>query len=100
MKAIIFSCLILIISSLNLRNNAAFDFESFYTDLVQQHNTLRTKHRVGKLTKLKAIADMAQKTADQCARIKNLKHTSDYYLDKPVGQNLYLSTWAQVQQMY
>ena len=94
MKAIIFSCLILIISSLNLRNNAAFDFESFYTDLVQQHNTLRAKHRVGKLTKLKAIADMAQKTADQCARIKNLKHTSDYYLDQPVGQNLYLSTWA------
>ena len=94
MKAFLFSCLILLVSSLNLRNTAAFDFEKFYTDLVSLHNKLRTKHRVGKLTKLAAIASMAQKTATNCAKIKTLQHSQDKYNGKPVGQNLYVKTNA------
>ena len=92
MKAFLFSCLILLVSSLNLRNTAAWDFTKFYNDLVSLHNTLRTKHRVGKLTKLQAIATMAQKTATNCAKIKTLQHSQDKYNNQPVGQNLYLYT--------
>ena len=90
MKAFLFSCLILLVSSLNLRNTAAWDFTKFYNDLVSLHNTLRTKHRVGKLTKLQAIATMAQKTATNCAKIKTLQHSQDKYNNQPVGQNLYV----------
>ena len=94
MKAFLFSCLILLVSSLNLRNTAAWDFTKFYNDLVSLHNTLRTKHRVGKLTKLQAIATMAQKTATNCAKIKTLQHSQDKYNNQPVGQNLYVKTNA------
>ena len=94
MKAILFSCLLLIVSSTNLRGTAAYNWETVYTDLVNQHNTLRTKHRVGKLTKLKDIATMALATAKNCAKLKTLKHSSDSYSGQPVGQNLYVSTWG------
>ena len=94
MKAFLFSCLILLVSSLNLRKTAAWDFTKFYNDLVSLHNTLRTKHRVGKLTKLQAIATMAQKTATNCAKIKTLQHSQDKYNNQPVGQNLYVKTNA------
>ena len=94
MKAFLFSCIILLVSSLNLRNTAAWDFTKFYNDLVSLHNTLRTKHRVGKLTKLQAIATMAQKTATNCAKIKTLQHSQDKYNNQPVGQNLYVKTNA------
>ena len=94
MKAFLFSCLILLVSPLNLRNTAAWDFTKFYNDLVSLHNTLRTKHRVGKLTKLQAIATMAQKTATNCAKIKTLQHSQDKYNNQPVGQNLYVKTNA------
>ena len=37
---------------------------------------------------------MAKKTTDQCAKLGKLQHTKDYYQSQPVGQNLYLSSWA------
>ena len=94
MRTILFSLLLILISSKNLRNNAAWDFETFYSQLVTQHNTLRSKHRAGALTKLAAIATMAKKTTDQCAKLGKLQHTKDYYQSQPVGQNLYLSSRA------
>ena len=94
MKAFLFSCLLLLVSSLNLRNTAAFDFAKFYTDLVNLHNKYRTKHRVGKLTKLANIATMAQTTANNCAKLKTLQHSKDKYNNQPVGQNLYVKTIA------
>ena len=94
MNPFLFSCLLILITSTNLRNNAAWDFNTFYTDLVKQHNALRTKHKAGSLTKLAAIATMAKKTTDACAKLGTLKHTRDYYNSQPVGQNLYMSTGA------
>ena len=94
MKAILFSYLLILISSTNLRNNAAWDFTTFYNDLMKQYNALRNKQKAAGLTKLDDIAKMAQKTADSCAKLGKLKHTIDYYKNQPVGQNLYMSTGA------
>ena len=94
MKAILFLSLLILISSNNLRSTAAWNFDTMYTDLVNQHNTLRKKHKTNNLTKLAAIAKMAKACSDGCAKLGNLQHTRDYYNNQPVGQNLYVSTWA------
>ena len=81
--------LISIVSCSNLRK--LLDFNTFYTELVNRHNTLRSKHGAQALTKLKALADLAQVTANNCRDQQTLIHSSDYYNNQPVGQNLYMS---------
>jgi uncharacterized protein YkwD len=94
MNKIILALLIAIVSCSNLRNLAAFDFNTFYTDLVDKHNALRKKHSAGSLVKLEAIAKLAQKTVDNCKSQGDLIHSGLTYNDQPLGQNLYLSVGA------
>ena len=94
MKVFLFSCLLIIIASKNLRNIANWDWNTVYNALVSQHNTLRKKHRSGNLVKFNAIEELAQKTAKMNAEKGSLIHTQDKYNGQYVGQNLYLSSWA------
>ena len=94
MKVILYACLLILISSNNLRKTANWDFNSMYSDLIVQHNILRKKHKASPLTKLVAIQNLAKKTAEGCAKLGKLQHTKDYYDNQPVGQNLYMSTNA------
>ena len=94
MKVILFSCLLILITSNNLRSAADWDFNTVYSGIISQHNTLRKKHKSGALTKLSKIEEYAQATAKYNAQLGTLKHTREYYNGQPVGQNLYLSTWA------
>ena len=92
MKVILYACLLILISSNNLRNTANWDFNSMYSDLIVQHNILRKKHKASPLTKLVAIQNFAKKTAEGCAKLGKLQHKKDYYDNQQVGQNLYMST--------
>ena len=94
MKAIIFSCLLILIATNNLRGTASWDWNTVYTNLISQHNTLRKKHRAGNLIKLTEIEEYAQATAKMNAQKGSLIHTREYYNGQPVGQNLYVSSWA------
>ena len=90
MKQILLLLLIAFISCQNLRNLDDFNFDTFYTALVNKHNTLRKKHNAASLKKLAAIATLAQKTANGCASAGSLIHTQDTYNKTSVGQNLYV----------
>ena len=79
MKSIILLCLILAITSNNLRNTADWSWEKAYNDLVKAHNTARSKHRVGSLTKLADLATMAKKATDHCVKKSTLEHTRFTY---------------------
>ena len=84
--------LLALVSCKNLRNLASFDFNTFYNALVSRHNTLRKKHSAGALTKLTAIAKLAQNTANGCKKAKNLVHSGTSYKGKWMGQNLFVSS--------
>ena len=100
MKVILYACLLILISSNNLRNTANWDFNSMYSELIVQHNILRKKHKASPLTKLVAIQNLAKKTAEGCAKLGKLQHTKDYYDNQPVGQNLYMSLMLLLLQIY
>ena len=87
----IFAILLLALTTCkNLRNLADFDFDSFYTELVNQHNLLRKKHKADSLTKLAAIAELAQETADKCKAVNGLQHSGNSYNGQWMGQNLFV----------
>ena len=91
MSKVLLVLLLALVSCKNLRDLADFDFTKFYNDLVSKHNSLRKKHSAGALTKLTAIAKLAQNTADGCKKAKNLVHSGTSYIGKWMGQNLYVS---------
>ena len=75
----------------NLRNLAdSFNFNTFYTALVNRHNTLRKKHSAGSLSKFADIAKLAQDTANRCKKKGTLEHYGLSYNGKWMGQNLYV----------
>ena len=90
MNKIIIALLFVIVSCNNLRNLGDFDFSSFYTSLVNKHNTLRKKHSAQNLSKLAAIATLAQKTANSCKSQGKLVHSGTSYNGQWMGQNLFL----------
>ncbi len=94
MSKIILLVLIALVSCNNLRTLAAFDFNTFYTALVNRHNTLRKKHSAGSLTKLTDIAKLAQTTANECKKAGKLQHSGTSYKGQWMGQNLYISGGA------
>ena len=94
MNKVIAILLLAIVSCNNLRNLADFNFDSFYTQLVNRHNALRKKHGVGKLATLVDIAKLAQKTANNCKKLGKLQHSGTSYKDQWMGQNLYLKGGA------
>ena len=94
MNKIIIILLITVISSKNLRNLASFDFESFYNELIMNHNTLRSKHNAGALKKLDDIAALAEVTLDGCIEARTLVHSGTSYNGKWMGQNLHVSSYA------
>ena len=94
MSKILLFFLLALVSCGNLRNLATFDFNTFYTELVDQHNTLRKKHSVGALTKNTDIAKLAQNTADGCKAAGDLVHSGTTYNGKWMGQNLFVSGGA------
>jgi len=75
----------------NLRRLASYDWSKAYTECVNRHNTLRTKHHAGKLTVLSDLAKLAQTTANNCKAKGTLIHSGTSYNGKWMGQNLYLS---------
>ena len=79
MNKFVLTLLIAIVSCNNLRNLASFNFDTFYTALVNRHNTLRKKHSAGKLTKLAAIAKLAQTTVNNCKSKGTLIHSGTSY---------------------
>ena len=91
MNKFVLTLLIAIVSCNNLRNLASFNFDTFYTALVNRHNTLRKKHSAGKLTKLAAIAKLAQTTVNNCKSKGTLIHSGTSYNGQWMGQNLYVS---------
>ena len=91
MNKILLFFLLALVSCGNLRNLAAFNFNTFYDDLVNRHNTLRKKHQAGALTKLTDIAKLAQNTADGCLAAGGLVHSGTSYNGKWMGQNLFVS---------
>ena len=94
MSKLLFFFLLALVSCGNLRNLATFDFNTFYTALVNRHNTLRKKHQAGALTKLTDIAKLAQNTANKCKSAGTLQHSGTSYNGKWMGQNLYVSGGA------
>ena len=91
MNKVILLLLLALVSCKNLRDLASFDFNTFYDALVKRHNTLRKKHSAASLTKLAAIAKLAQTTADGCKKAKGLVHSGTSYNGKWMGQNLYVA---------
>ena len=89
-KTIIALLVLAIVSCNNLRNLASFNWNTVYNDLVSTHNTKRKKHGAPSLTKLAAIASKCQTTANNCKSKQDLIHSTDYYNNEPVGQNLFL----------
>ena len=92
MKVILFSCLLILMSSNNLRTTANWNFNTMYSELITQHNILRKKHKANPLTRFAPLETLAKKTTDYNAKLGNLQHTRDSYNNQPVGQNLYLYT--------
>jgi len=90
MNKILLVLLLALVSCKNLRDLASFDFNTFYNELVSRHNTLRKKHSAGALSKLTAIAKLAQNTANGCKKVKNLVHSGTSYNGKWMGQNLFV----------
>ena len=90
MNKIIAILLLAIATCSNLRNLASFNFDTFYTELVNRHNVLRKKHSAGSLTKLADIAKLAQVTADKCKAAQTLQHSGTSYNGQWMGQNLYV----------
>ena len=71
-----------IISCNNLRNLASFNFDTFYSALVNRHNTLRRKHSAGSLTKLTTMAKLAQTIVNNCKSKGALIHSGTSYNGK------------------
>ena len=92
MNKFVLALLVTIVSCNNLRNLASFNFDTFYTALVKRHNTLRKKHSASSLTKLAAIAKLAQKTVNNCKLKGDLIHSGTSYNGQWMGQNLYVSS--------
>ena len=90
MSKILLFFLLALVSCGNLRSLTTFDFDTFYKELVDQHNILRKKHSVGALTINTDIAKLAQKTADECKAIGELEHSGLEYNGIWMGQNLYV----------
>ena len=90
MNKVLLALLISLVCCNNLRSLSTFDFDSFYNDLVDRHNFLRSKHSASPLTKLDDIAVLAQQTADHCKELGHLEHYGKVYNGSSLGQNLYL----------
>jgi len=91
MNKYILLLLLALVSCNNLRNLAdSFNFNTFYTALVNRHNTLRKKHSAGKLEKFADIAKLAQTTANRCKSKGTLEHYGTSYKGNWMGQNLYV----------
>ena len=90
MNKILLFVLIALVSCKNLRDLATFDFDTFYSDLITKHNTLRAKHNSAALTKLDDIATLAKTTLDGCIKAGNLVHSGNTYKNQWLGQNLYV----------
>ena len=89
MKQILFVSLLVFIVSNNLRNLATYNWSGVYTQLVARHNTLRAKHKAGKLATVSALASLSQTVANGCAAKGGLNHMRQTYGGQYVGQNLY-----------
>jgi len=89
MKHILLLSLLVLIVNENLRRLGSFDWRCVYCSIVKRHNELRSKHRVGTLTKFAPLASLAQQTADRCRDIGGLQHSINEYKGQWMGQNLY-----------
>ena len=76
----------------NLRSLSNFNWDQYYDDLVNTHNSLRAKHGVGKLIKDKKLEQFAQDTAYDSLNAETLKYGDIYKNGEFLGINLYLGS--------
>ena len=80
---------LLLISLLVAINAVTLDLETVRAEMLTRHNTYRAQHQVSALTREAAIEAVAQNYSNYLVTINSLKHSSNKYLGKSLGENLY-----------
>ena len=92
MNKLIFTLLLYFTLFNNLEKKNDFNWDAYYTELVNTHNNLRRKHGLTFLVKDSKLEKFAQETANDSLIAGTLKLGESYRNGQYYGQNLYLGS--------
>ena len=72
--------------------NTSSELEAFIKDALNKHNYYRALHQAGNLVRDSTLERIALENAEYMIQTKSFQFTDAKYENKPIGQNLYMSS--------